>query len=61
MLAGFDGIQSNLLSRLNLLDISILVLVATMYVGLYISLQETSKSGPLLLWRSPSWQYCSSF
>lgn len=41
--AGFGGIQIEMLQILNFLDLAILVLVATMYLGLYVALQRTSK------------------
>jgi hypothetical protein len=41
--AGFSGVQSNLLYRLNILDIIILALLAILYIGLYIALRRTSK------------------
>ena len=41
--AGFREVQPSLLSRVNLLDLVILVLTAAMYVGLYTALRNTSK------------------
>lgn len=41
--AGFSGVGSSLLYRLNVLDIFVLVLIATMYMGLYIALRGTSR------------------
>jgi hypothetical protein len=41
--AGFSGIQINLLHILNILDIAILALVGTMYLGLYAALRRTSR------------------
>ncbi len=41
--AGFNGVQFDSLYGLNVLDISILALVATMYLGLYAALRWTSK------------------
>jgi len=41
--AGFDSMNFDVLHGLNPLDIVILVLVAVMYLGLYIALRRTSK------------------
>jgi hypothetical protein len=41
--AGFTGIQFELLHGLNLVDISIMIFVATLYLGLYTALKSTSK------------------
>ena len=41
--AGFNGIESNLLYELKLLDIVIMAFVATTYLGLYVALRRTSK------------------
>ena len=41
--AGFNGVQPDLLYVLNLLDIVIMALVGTMYLGLYAALRRTSK------------------
>ena len=41
--AGFDGVQFDLLHRLNALDIAIMALVATTYLGLYVALRRTSR------------------
>lgn len=41
--AGFDGIQFDLLDRVNYLDIGNLALVGTMYLGLYAGLQKSSR------------------
>ena len=41
--AGFSGIQIDLLHILNFLDIAILALVGTMYLGLYAALRRTSR------------------
>ncbi len=41
--AGFEGVQFDLLYGLNPLDITILSLVATMYLGLYAALKPTSR------------------
>ena len=41
--AGFSGVQIDLLHILNFLDIAILVLVGTMYLGLYAALRRTSR------------------
>ena len=41
--AGFDGVQFDLLYGLNPLDIAIMALVATMYLGLYAALWRTSR------------------
>ncbi len=46
--AGFNGVQYDLLYRLNLLDIIILALVGTMYLGLYAALRRTSKVWSLI-------------
>lgn len=42
--AGFTGIQSKLLYQRNLVDIIILALIATMFLGLYIALKRNSKT-----------------
>ena len=41
--AGFDGVQFDLLHGLNPLDIAIMALVATTYLGLYAALRRTSR------------------
>ncbi len=41
--AGFDGVQFDQLYGLNPLDIAIMALVATMYLGLYVALRQTNK------------------
>jgi len=41
--AGFDGVQFDLLHGLNPLDIAIMALVATTYLGLYVALRRTSR------------------
>jgi len=41
--AGFEGVQFNQLHGLNPLDIAILALVATMHLGLYVTLRRTSR------------------
>jgi hypothetical protein len=41
--AGFDGVQFDLLYGLNPLDIAIMALVATTYLGLYAALRRTSR------------------
>ncbi len=41
--AGFDGVQFDRLYGLNPLDIGIMVLVAMMYLGVYIALRRTSR------------------
>jgi hypothetical protein len=41
--AGLNGVQFDLLSVLNPLDLAILALVATMYLGLYAALEKTSR------------------
>lgn len=41
--AGFGGVQIDLLHVLNFLDIAILALVGTMYLGLYAALRRTSR------------------
>lgn len=41
--AGLDGVQFDLLNRLNFLDIAILALVAVMYLGLYATVYKSSK------------------
>ncbi|MHB0876106.1 MAG: hypothetical protein ACYC5O_08685 [Anaerolineae bacterium] len=41
--AGFDGVSFDLLTGPNLLDVAILVLVGTTYLGLYAALRQTSK------------------
>ena len=41
--AGFNGIESNLLYELKLLDIVIMAFVATTCLGLYVALRRTSK------------------
>jgi hypothetical protein len=41
--AGFSGVQIELLHILNFLDIAILALVGTMYLGLYAALRRTSR------------------
>jgi hypothetical protein len=41
--AGFRGVQIDLLHILDFLDIAILALVGTMYLGLYVVLRRTSK------------------
>jgi hypothetical protein len=46
--AGFNGVGFDLLYGLNPLDIAIMALVATMYLGLYIALRRTSRIGSLL-------------
>jgi hypothetical protein len=53
MHAGFRGVQSNLLSQVDLLDLVILVLTATMYVGLYAALRNTSKIWSLIALAQP--------
>ena len=46
--AGFNGVHFDLLYGLNPLDIAIMALVATMYLGLYAALRQTSKIGSIL-------------
>ncbi len=46
--AGFNGVPYDLLYGLNPLDIAILALVATTYLGLYAALRRTSKIGALI-------------
>jgi hypothetical protein len=46
--AGFNGVQSSLLDQLNVLDIVILALIATMYIGLCTLLRRTSKVWSLI-------------
>jgi hypothetical protein len=41
--AGFKGVESGRLFELNFLDIAIMALIATMYIGLYAALRKTSK------------------
>jgi hypothetical protein len=41
--AGFPGVNTDLLGVLDLLDIAILALVATVFLGLYAALRKTSK------------------
>lgn len=41
--AGFSGVQADLLHVLNLLDLAILALVGTLYLGLYAIFHRTSK------------------
>jgi len=41
--AGFSMVQADLLHVLNLMDIAIMALVATMFLGLYAALKRTSK------------------
>lgn len=51
--AGFNGIQSNLLYRVNLLDVAILALVGIIYIGLYIALRGTSKTWSIIAMAQP--------
>lgn len=46
--AGFNGVPYDLLYGLNPVDIAILALVATTYLGLYAALRGTSKIGALI-------------
>jgi hypothetical protein len=51
--AGFNGVHSSLLYQQNLLDMIILALVATMYIGLYRSLRGTSKTWSFIAMAQP--------
>lgn len=51
--AGFSGVQIDLLHVLNLLDIAILALVGTMYLGLYAALRRTSKIWSIIALAQP--------
>ena len=46
--AGFKGVGSSQLHELNLLDIAIMALVGTIYIGLYAALRRTSKLWSLI-------------
>jgi len=51
--AGFNGVQPDLLYVLNLLDIAIMALVGTMYLGLYAALGRTSKVWSIIALAQP--------
>jgi hypothetical protein len=51
--AGFKGVQSDQLFLLNYLDIAIMALVGTMYLGLYAALRKTSKIWPIVALAQP--------
>jgi hypothetical protein len=46
--AGFKGVGSSRLYELNFLDIAIMALIGTMYIGLYAALRRTSKLWSLI-------------
>lgn len=48
ILAGFGGNQTGLLHKLNVLDIAILALIGTMFLGLYAALRRTSRTWSLI-------------
>ncbi len=48
LIAGFDGVHSNLLSVLNFLDIAILALFGTVCFGLYAALKKSNKIWSLI-------------
>jgi hypothetical protein len=51
--AGYGGIKLDMLHNLSLLDIAILALVGTMYVGLYAVLRRTSKIWSMIALAQP--------
>ena len=53
LLAGFNGVQDDLLYGLNILDITILALVGVMHLGLYMALSKTSKVWSLIALAQP--------
>ncbi len=46
--AGLNAVRYDLLNQLNLLDMAILALTATMYLGLYAALRRTSRIGAII-------------
>ena len=51
--AGFSSVKINLLHVLNFLDIAILALVGTMYLGLYAALRRTSRIWSIIALMQP--------
>ena len=51
--AGFSNVQSSPFYQMNLLDLAILALAATMYIGLYMALRKTGKVLPLIALAQP--------